>query len=254
MPGHIVVPEWDARPASISSKALVLLRAELSFDGLIVSDAVDMAGVGSGVEVATADAIAAGADLILLGNREPDQETIESIVASIRDALADGFLSRERLREAAYRRAAFGRPPVTAEVRLEDRRAEAARRAISWHGEAIRGPSRVRTVVVARPSWTRGLEIDDNVTDSVRAAFPAARVVVDGEELASDADLIVTNDSAFDPTQVVLVARIRSTKPSTLVAETGLLAGELTPPVVQLRGASELSMLALARELEGTSP
>ena len=49
MSSHVLLPALDAtRPATLSPTVLSMLREELGFDGLLVSDAVDMQGVARG--------------------------------------------------------------------------------------------------------------------------------------------------------------------------------------------------------------
>ncbi|MGW5944647.1 glycoside hydrolase family 3 protein, partial [Streptomyces celluloflavus] len=65
MSGHLLVPAYDPdRPATLSHRILNgLLREELGFDGLIVTDAIEMGAVTHryGIDGATVKAIAAGA-------------------------------------------------------------------------------------------------------------------------------------------------------------------------------------------------
>jgi beta-N-acetylhexosaminidase len=105
MTSHIVVPALDPdRPATLSPLVLGMLREVLEFDGVIVSDALDMAGAsaGTGIPEASVRALAAGCDLLCLGPDKP-----ASLVADVRDAVVaavdDGRLAPERLAEAAQR-------------------------------------------------------------------------------------------------------------------------------------------------------
>ncbi len=75
MTAHIVVPLWDTeRPATISPAILSgFLRHELGFNGLIITDAMDMYAIANrgGLE-AVKGALLAGVDLVLLAHL-PDQ-------------------------------------------------------------------------------------------------------------------------------------------------------------------------------------
>lgn len=106
MTSHIMVPALDSdHPATFSHRILAgLLRDEMGFDGVIVTDALDMAGASAriGIPAAAVAALAAGADLLCLGTRNTDEQ-IAQIVVAIEDALADGTLPASRLAEAIER-------------------------------------------------------------------------------------------------------------------------------------------------------
>jgi beta-N-acetylhexosaminidase len=87
MAGHLAFPAADggeARPATLSSSVLKgLLRAELGFDGLIVSDAMDMGAIRQGENLGeqAVRAVEAGIDLILMGADPEDQARAYSALA-----------------------------------------------------------------------------------------------------------------------------------------------------------------------------
>ncbi|HEX6579170.1 MAG TPA: glycoside hydrolase family 3 protein [Jiangellaceae bacterium] len=100
MVGHIDVTAVDpGAPSSLSAPVVRLLRDELGFDGLVVTDALDMAAVtgGFGTGEATVRSLAAGVDLVLM---PPD---VRAAHAAIVEAVADGTLPAARLAEAATR-------------------------------------------------------------------------------------------------------------------------------------------------------
>ncbi|MDD5642591.1 MAG: beta-N-acetylhexosaminidase, partial [Syntrophales bacterium] len=71
MTAHLLVPEWDDRPATLSSVALEdWLRRHLKFPGVIITDDLEMGAIASQLPVARAarEALAAGADLLLICN------------------------------------------------------------------------------------------------------------------------------------------------------------------------------------------
>ena len=101
MTAHVAYPELDASgvPATLSSRILSdLLRRRLGFDGLVVSDAMNMTGVAapSGGGVAGIRAVAAGVDALL----HPDEP--EALAAALEEA-AVAALSPARLADALER-------------------------------------------------------------------------------------------------------------------------------------------------------
>lgn len=125
MTSHIVLPKLDpGHPATMSRVVLNdLLRGELGFSGVVVSDALDMAGASGslGMAMAAVAALRAGCDLLCLGTESTDRQLTE-IERAVSSAVADGTLAPDRLREAAGRvrglaaelqaaRQAAGQPP-----------------------------------------------------------------------------------------------------------------------------------------------
>ncbi|KGM15410.1 hypothetical protein N867_08625, partial [Actinotalea fermentans ATCC 43279 = JCM 9966 = DSM 3133] len=99
MMGHLDVVQLDPGvPSSLSPAAYRLLRESLGFDGVAVTDALDMGAVPSGApgeEVVRA--LAAGADLVL------KPRDVGAAHAAVVAAVQSGALPRERLEEAATR-------------------------------------------------------------------------------------------------------------------------------------------------------
>lgn len=82
MTAHITFSALDDQPATISHRILTgLLREELGYDGLIVTDAMDMHAVARlGAYESVSAALQAGADLIMLGHL-PNQLELAAKVA-----------------------------------------------------------------------------------------------------------------------------------------------------------------------------
>jgi beta-N-acetylhexosaminidase len=103
MTAHLFVPALDPTPnlpATLSEPILTgVLRKELGFKGLIVSDALEMAGVTNafGTEDASLRALLAGVDLLLLPP-EPAR-----VAASLVEAARSGKLPRARIDDAVRR-------------------------------------------------------------------------------------------------------------------------------------------------------
>jgi beta-N-acetylhexosaminidase len=106
MSSHLRVPELTGDlPATVSAAAITgLLRGELGFTGVIVSDALEMRATRDtfGIPGAAVLAVAAGTDLLCLGRDGSEADYLavrDALVAAVRDGALDG----ERLEEAADR-------------------------------------------------------------------------------------------------------------------------------------------------------
>ena len=103
MVGHLLYPAIDPRrPASLSPDAIGMLREELGFDGVVVTDDLAMAGAsGDGPPArAAVEAVAAGADLLVVSS--PPQEQADAYDAVVA-AVESGEIPRGRVREAVGR-------------------------------------------------------------------------------------------------------------------------------------------------------
>lgn len=122
MAGHILQPAYSKHfnpklkdeeilPATLSKEILQgLLRGKLGYNGMIVTDATPMIGFNTSMKRSEAvpAALAAGCDMILFN------KDIREDYQFVRDAVADGRLSMERVDEAVTRilamKAAMGLP------------------------------------------------------------------------------------------------------------------------------------------------
>ncbi|MGW1377278.1 glycoside hydrolase family 3 protein [Streptomyces sp. NPDC002446] len=118
MSAHILLPALDGdRPATLSPAALHgLLRAPvaeggLGFDGLIVTDGMEMQAISAtyGIERGSVLAVAAGADAICVGGGLADEDTVLRLRDALVRAVRDGELPEERLADAAARVRALAR-------------------------------------------------------------------------------------------------------------------------------------------------
>jgi beta-glucosidase len=102
MTAHLMLPELDQeRPATLSKPVLTgLLRQQLGFGGLIVTDALVMDAITGryGAGEAAVLALEAGADLVLM------PADADAAIAAIAEAVASGRLNVEQLEASAERR------------------------------------------------------------------------------------------------------------------------------------------------------
>ena len=109
MVGHLVVRAVDPRTPATLSRAVVggLLRQRLGFGGLVVSDALEMGAIAGTVTlpVAAERAVGAGVDQLVLSGHG----AVPAVLGQLERAVADGRLSRARVREAFLRVQRFKR-------------------------------------------------------------------------------------------------------------------------------------------------
>ena len=103
MVGHLLYPAIDPeRPASLSPKAIKVLREELGFGGVVVTDDLAMAGATGGGSPARAalGAVKAGADLLIISSPPEQQADAYDAVVT---AVERGEIPEERVRASVGR-------------------------------------------------------------------------------------------------------------------------------------------------------
>jgi len=165
MTAHIVVPALDSVPATLSRRIVTdLLRRELGFGGLVVTDALEMQAIRGtvGVEQGCVMALHAGADALCIGHDLADADMVTRLERAIVDAVRQRQLEEERLAEAAARiervvewaRASQARTVETS----RDLGLQAARRAIRVEGNVRVAPAPMVVELRPEPSPpTRGV-------------------------------------------------------------------------------------------------
>jgi len=112
MAAHLVCPALDDKPATLSSRILrELLREELKFEGVILTDSFNMGAITKLYDPAEAavQALDAGADMILMAEERYGVESGDYLANQMRiihrviKAVHNGELSEDRVREAAAR-------------------------------------------------------------------------------------------------------------------------------------------------------
>ena len=263
MTSHVLLPAIDpVLPATLSPAVVALLRDDLGFDGLLVTDALDMKGAsgGRGEPAAGVLALVAGCDLLCLG-AEKDAALHDAIVAAIVDAVRSGVLAEARLTEAAERvvrasrQVQQWRTDVSAETPSPSASALVAGRALRLTGQLpdLRGAVvlRFRTgtnVAVGPVPW--GLPADGKVLTEGRQVdvLPTSRVG-DLLALAPAAPLIaLVREPHRHPWVPELLSALADARPDLVVVEMGWPGDALPPGVttVLTYGAS----LANARALD----
>jgi beta-N-acetylhexosaminidase len=104
MTAHVLVPSLDEhKPATLSPQVHKILREELKFEGVILSDDLEMKAVSAHYAVpdAAVEAIAAGCDAVLVcqGDVDLQARTLEALVK----AVESGVIPSKRYDDAAMR-------------------------------------------------------------------------------------------------------------------------------------------------------
>lgn len=101
---HLIYPCYDAAHSASQSRAVMtdLLRGQLGYQGIILTDDLEMGAVANHVPLrqAGANAVVAGADIVLVCHEYPHEE---EVYLGIKDAVDAGEISEERL-DASVRR------------------------------------------------------------------------------------------------------------------------------------------------------
>ena len=261
MTAHICVPAVSEAPATLCRALLHdLLRDELGFDGVVITDALEMGAISNlcGFEEAAVRALAAGADALCLGTSCGDRN-VDSIREAIVGAVRGGKLDEARLAEAAGRvrsvATAFpvrgSQPQSPAGVGRD-----AARRALRIEGDPhLAEPARV---IELRPEpLVAAGEQRFGLGDALRARGSVADIV--RAERSGSAPLgpsehplvLVLRDAHRHAWQRVAAEELLARQPDAVVVETGLPVWR--PPhsgaYVATNGAGRVNLEAAAEAL-----
>jgi beta-N-acetylhexosaminidase len=265
MTGHLLVPGFGPLPATLNPSLITgLLRGSLGFQGVVISDALEMGAVAGTVGLGEGAVLAllAGVDALCLGGDEAGEPIADAARDALVAAVRSGRLPEARLAEAAGRvRALADRFPAGghAGVSLDALGSGAARRAVRTIGAvrlAAGGPVVVQldpapTIAVGRTAW------------GLAGLLPGATELRVGPDdplpwPSADRPLVIV---ARDATRVGwvgrAVARLLAGHPAGVVVEMGLPGPAPVPPAVgwiATGGASAASAHAAAELLTGTAP
>jgi beta-N-acetylhexosaminidase len=263
MTSHILLPQIDPfAPATFSRIILQdLLRRELGFTGVIVTDALDMVGASGsiGIPEAAVRAVAAGCDLLCIGTDNTDEQ-LGQIEAAIVAAVEDGRIERDVVRAAHARTLALGqelradaeRIPIPEYVTAEDEPVfdDAASRAafdaqpgvVVEKDRVIVAIETVANIAVGHSPWgpaAAGADVLE-VREGQRPELPSGVQIV-----------IVGKDNHQRAWTREFIDSVRQSHPSTLVIDMGWPGDERLYADVATYGASRHVGRALLAWLEG---
>ncbi len=236
MTAHILVRGVDAVPATLSETLVGgVLRGELGFEGLVVSDALEMRAISGtvGIEEGAVRAIAAGVDALCIGH-DVDQDLVERLHGALISAVASGRLPEERLADAAEAVTRIGRLPsdvASMPAKEDDIGAVAARRAIRARGVVAIDGSPVVVELEPEPMIAAGPRAH-GLGAEISARRPGSTVVslheapTDKGELLRSAEgrplVVALRDAARHRWQQDVASELLELRPDAVVVETGL--------------------------------
>lgn len=268
MTAHIVVPAWGPQPATLNPRVLGMLR-DWGFDGVIITDALDMAAIREtvGLGGGAAAALAAGADLLCIGNptnpgdaasADQDERDFHATRDGIVAALRDGSLSRARVEEAAARVAALAAKLRAAAEHHHDAHddfdaAEIVRRTVTLAGAAPEAATELAVIDARRRSTlavdSAGSYVANALADGglrVRLDVASTSIaeqdrVVDEVAAAAGTTVVLIDRPDTDAAQRALVERTAARDPRAVVVNVGLPTRSALPlPTIEVAAASRL--------------
>lgn len=263
MSAHILVPALDpTRPATLSPQILTgLLRKELGYDGLIVTDGMEMNAIAGtyGIERGSVLAIAAGADAICVGGGLADEGTVLRLRDALVAAVREGSLPEERLAEAAARVRSLAEwtRQVRQGARPEGSSAPgiglaAARRAVVVTGSpAAAAPVNAPYIATLTPvaniavgdetPWGVAGEVSALIPGTESGVYPKGSSAADILAAAGNRTVVaVVRDAHRHPWMTEALDALVAAKPQTIVVEMGL-------PRARPRGALHIATHGAAR-------
>ena len=272
MTAHIKVEAIDPDTPATLSRAVItgLLRDELGFDGVVMTDGLDMHAISRTVGHAEAgvQALLAGVDALCVGGESTDSGTVEGIVAALVAAVESGRLPYDRLAEAARRIRSVGRWARGAPVSSRDGVGEpagvqAARRALVAVGDVTLAAAPVVLELHDEPSvaagdvpWGIGAPLARRLPGTVvvrlHQSGPGPSAVLTGHE---DRPVVVSVRGVRRRAwQAAVVAAIREIRPDLVVVDHDLPADPIVlgQRYVLAFGAARVTAEAAADLLAGT--
>lgn len=197
MTAHIVYPTLDAdHPATMSRRILTgLLREEWRYQGVVITDAMDMHAIAHryGAGQAAVNALVAGADMVMaLGSADIQEQTIAAIAAAIDDGTLSATDIAQKLARLDALAAAYPCAPRAYAEDQDDRLLmnEGWRRGLTVRG-AARPP--------APGSAVRLVMRQDRVSDGVSEPGVSAANMAASLARLYDVDLVTYADAeSFD--------------------------------------------------------
>lgn len=255
MIGHLVAESLDREfPASLSSKVIRdYLRGVLGFDGLIVTDALDMGAIGGPTKIheSALKALGAGSDLLCFSGMGDQSQFVSSSFDWIKSAVDSGALPTKSLEESeqriiSWRSANKTKGVATAAVDFKD----------LIHGFEVSGsvelePGAINLVEIGTKPTIAAGDVSWGMHRELRAVGIACDIhASDAETLATKKLVVAFRDAYRDAPLLATLKRLNERFPEAIFIDMGWPSREFVPKnLIRAFGSSAVIAQAVAARI-----
>ncbi len=255
MIGHLIAEALDSKfPASLSSKVIRdYLRGVLHFDGLVVTDALDMGAIGgpSKIHESALKALAAGADLLCFSGMGDQSGFVSSSFDWIKAAVDSGTLATKELEVSEER--------ITSWRSLNKASGEASSSVdfkdlisgFEISGSVELQPGAVNLVEIGTKPTIAAGDVSWGMHRELRAVGIACDIhASDAETLATKKLVVAFRDAYRDAPLLATLRRLNERYPEALFIDMGWPSREFTPKnLIRAFGSSAVIAQAVAARI-----
>jgi beta-N-acetylhexosaminidase len=258
MIGHLVAEAIDPQhPASLSSKAIRdYLRKKLKFEGLVVTDALDMGAIGgpSKIHESALKALLAGADLLCFSGMGDQSQFVSSSFDWIKAAVEHEDLRLEYLNNSFE---------IASQLR-EKRNNKSTPTAVIDFNELIKGfeisgvvdlpAGPVNLVEIGTKPTIAAGDVSWGMHRELRAVGISCEIhASDAESLSSKKLVVAFRDAYRDEPLLATLNRLYERFPDAIFLDMGWPTREFSPQnLIRTFGSSAVISMAAARRIRGT--
>jgi beta-N-acetylhexosaminidase len=255
MIGHLVAESLDREfPASLSSKVIRdYLRGVLDFDGLIVTDALDMGAIGGPTKIheSALKALGAGSDLLCFSGMGDQSQFVSSSFDWIKSAVDSGALPTKSLEESeqriiSWRSVNKTKGVATAAVDFKD----------LIHGFEVSGsvelePGAINLVEIGTKPTIAAGDVSWGMHRELRAVGIACDIhASDAETLATKKLVVAFRDAYRDAPLLATLKRLNERFPEAIFIDMGWPSREFVPKnLIRAFGSSAVIAQAVAARI-----
>ena len=260
MIGHLIVECLDLDfPSSMSQKILnEYLRGFLNFNGLIVTDALDMGAVGgpSKIHISALNALSAGADLLCFSGMGDQSQFVANSFEWIQEAVKRNDLSLENLTQSADKvrnwRSRFASGTSNDEIIDFNELIQG----FEITGDVEIESSAINLVEIGTKPTIAAGDVSWGIHRELRSIGIACDIhASDAENLASKKLVVAFRDAYRDAPLLATLNRLNLRFPDAIFIDMGWPTREFTPKtLIRAYGSSAIVSQAVAARIRGLAP